>query len=100
MSVHVASIGAGVAVRRANSALSRSVLACLARRTGRPCVDVASDPHEPESWDAGLELVEEQILTRAPEAARFPQPLRALTRLTARSTALSRQGARVLRYRF
>lgn len=58
------------------------------------------DPCEPESWDAGLELVEEQILTRAPEVARFPQPLRALTRLTARSTALSRQGARVLRYRF
>ncbi|WP_433411316.1 class I SAM-dependent methyltransferase [Microtetraspora malaysiensis] len=58
------------------------------------------DPHEPESWGAGLELVEEQILTRAPEVARFPQPLRALTRLTARSTALSRQGARILRYRF
>ncbi|GAA1617229.1 class I SAM-dependent methyltransferase [Nonomuraea maheshkhaliensis] len=58
------------------------------------------DPREPESWGAGLELVEEQILTRAPEVARFPQPLRTLTRLTARSTALSRQGARVLRYRF
>ncbi|MEV0202645.1 class I SAM-dependent methyltransferase [Nonomuraea sp. NPDC050691] len=58
------------------------------------------DPREPESWDAGLELIEEQILTRAPEIARFPQPLRALTRLTARSTALSRQGARILRYRF
>ncbi|GAA3566508.1 class I SAM-dependent methyltransferase [Nonomuraea rosea] len=58
------------------------------------------DPHEPESWGAGLELVEEDMLTRAPEVARFPQPLRALTRLTARSTALSRQGARILRYRF
>ncbi|MFI7462016.1 class I SAM-dependent methyltransferase [Nonomuraea sp. NPDC049646] len=58
------------------------------------------DPHEPESWGAGLELIEEQILTRAPETALFPQPLRALTRLTARSTALSRQGARILRYRF
>ncbi|WP_432868353.1 hypothetical protein [Microbispora rosea] len=58
------------------------------------------DPHEPESWGAGLELIEEQILTRAPDVARFPQPLRALTRLTARSTTLSRQGARVLRYRF
>ncbi|MEV3986146.1 class I SAM-dependent methyltransferase [Nonomuraea sp. NPDC049758] len=58
------------------------------------------DAHEPESWEAGLELIEEQILTRAPEVARFPQPLRALTRLTARSTTLSRQGARILRYRF
>ncbi|MEV4293228.1 class I SAM-dependent methyltransferase [Microbispora rosea] len=58
------------------------------------------DAHEPESWSAGLELVEERILTRAPDVARFPQPLRALTRLTARSTTLSRQGARVLRYRF
>nr|WP_055501842.1 class I SAM-dependent methyltransferase [Nonomuraea pusilla] len=58
------------------------------------------DPREPESWGAGLELIEEQLLTRAPEVAGFPQPLRALTRLTARSTALSRQGARVLRYRF
>lgn len=58
------------------------------------------DPRAPESWGAGLELVEEQILTRAPEVARFPQPLRALTRLTARSTALSRQGVRTLRYRF
>ncbi|MFI6921167.1 class I SAM-dependent methyltransferase [Nonomuraea spiralis] len=58
------------------------------------------DAREPESWSAGLELVEEQLLTRAPEVARFPQPLRALTRLTALSTAVSRQGARVLRYRF
>ncbi|MEV1243353.1 class I SAM-dependent methyltransferase [Nonomuraea sp. NPDC049750] len=58
------------------------------------------DAREPESWGADLELVEERILTRAPEVARFPQPLRALTRLTARSTALSRQGARILRYRF
>jgi len=58
------------------------------------------DPHEPESWHAGLELAEEQFITRAPETALFPQPLRALTRLIARSTALSRQGARILRYRF
>ncbi|MEV4055870.1 class I SAM-dependent methyltransferase [Amycolatopsis sp. NPDC049688] len=58
------------------------------------------DPHEPERWDAGLTLTEEQLLTRAPEVAAFPQPVRALTRLVARSTALSRQGARILRYRF
>jgi O-methyltransferase involved in polyketide biosynthesis len=58
------------------------------------------DPHEPERWDAGLTLVEEQLLTRAPEVAAFPQPVRALTRLMAHSTALSRQGTRVLHYRF
>ncbi|MEV0353033.1 class I SAM-dependent methyltransferase [Nonomuraea sp. NPDC050680] len=58
------------------------------------------DPHEPEDWNADLELVEEEMLTRAPEVARFPQPLRAFTRLTARNTALSRQGARILRYQF
>ncbi|MET8998979.1 class I SAM-dependent methyltransferase [Amycolatopsis sp. NPDC004169] len=58
------------------------------------------DPREPERWDAGLTLAEEQLLTRAPEVAAFPQPLRALTRLVALSTGLSRQGARILRYRF
>jgi O-methyltransferase involved in polyketide biosynthesis len=56
------------------------------------------DAHEPEGWGAGLTLVEEQLLTRAPEVARFPQPVRTLTRLMARSTALSRQGTRILRY--
>lgn len=58
------------------------------------------DPREPETWNAGLTLVEEQLLTRAPEVADFPQPLRAATRLMSHSTALSRQGTRVLRYRF
>jgi O-methyltransferase involved in polyketide biosynthesis len=58
------------------------------------------DPHEPETWNAGLTMIEEQLLTRAPEVADFPQPLRAVTRLTSHSTALSRQGTRVLRYRF
>lgn len=58
------------------------------------------DPREPEHWDAGLTLVEEQLLTRAPEVAAFPPPVRALTRLVARSTAMSRQGARILHYRF
>ncbi|MGW3277227.1 class I SAM-dependent methyltransferase [Nocardia rhamnosiphila] len=58
------------------------------------------DPHEPEHWDAGLTLVAEQLLTRAPEVAAFPQPVRALTRLMARSTAMSRQGTRILHYRF
>ncbi|GAA4605520.1 O-methyltransferase involved in polyketide biosynthesis [Actinoplanes octamycinicus] len=58
------------------------------------------DPREPETWDAGLRLVEEQLLARAPEVADFPQPLRAATRLMSHSTTLSRQGTRVLRYRF
>ena len=58
------------------------------------------DPHEPERWNAGLTLVAEQLLTRAPEVAAFPQPVRALTRLLARSTTLSRQGTRILHYRF
>jgi len=58
------------------------------------------DPHEPETWAAGLTLAEELLLTRAPEVDRFPQPLRALTRATGLSTGLSRQGSRILRYRF
>ncbi|GAA1970798.1 class I SAM-dependent methyltransferase [Amycolatopsis minnesotensis] len=58
------------------------------------------DPHEPERWGAGLVLAEEQFLTRAPEAALFDEPTRTVTRLFAHSTALSRQGARILRYRF
>ena len=58
------------------------------------------DPHEPEHWNAGLTFVAEQLLTRAPEVAAFPQPVRALTRLMARSTAMSRQGTRILHYRF
>ncbi|MFF4197915.1 class I SAM-dependent methyltransferase [Nonomuraea sp. NPDC001831] len=72
----------------------------IMRTLGMEAARGFDDPHEPESWDAGLKLIEEQILNRAPEVALFPQPLRALTRLTARSTALSRQGARILRYRF
>ncbi|MFI0976294.1 class I SAM-dependent methyltransferase [Streptomyces sp. NPDC021093] len=58
------------------------------------------DAREPEGWGAGLTLVEEQLLTRAPEVARFPQPVRALTRLLAGSATLSRQGTRILRYGF
>ncbi|GHG11735.1 MULTISPECIES: class I SAM-dependent methyltransferase [Amycolatopsis] len=58
------------------------------------------DPHDPATWDAGLTLAEEQLLARAPEVDAFPQPLRAATRLMSHSTALSRQGTRILRYRF
>ncbi|GAA4774059.1 class I SAM-dependent methyltransferase [Actinomycetospora chlora] len=58
------------------------------------------DPHEPERWDAGLTLVEELLLARSPEIARYPPLLRAFTLLCARSTRVSREGNRVLRYRF
>ncbi|MFJ4653328.1 class I SAM-dependent methyltransferase [Nocardia sp. NPDC088792] len=58
------------------------------------------DPREPETWGAGLTLVDEDFLTRATEVDDWPQPLRGLTRAMAHSTALSRQGARILRYRF
>jgi len=58
------------------------------------------DPREPETWEAGLALAEELLLTRAAEVADFPQPLRALTRAMGLSTRLSRQGTRILRYRF
>lgn len=59
-----------------------------------------NDPHEPESWGAYLTLIEELLLVRAPEVAKFPQPLRAFTRLCAHSTRISRHGNRVVRYRF
>ncbi|MFE3258445.1 class I SAM-dependent methyltransferase [Nocardia sp. NPDC059091] len=58
------------------------------------------DPHIPETWNTGLTLIDEDFLTRAPQIADWPQPLRALTRAMSHSTALSRQGARILRYRF
>lgn len=58
------------------------------------------DPHEPERWNPRLELVEEIFLTRAPEVAQLPLGIRFVTRLAARSTAVSRRGTTVLRYRF
>ncbi|MFI9408553.1 class I SAM-dependent methyltransferase [Nocardia gamkensis] len=58
------------------------------------------DPREPETWNAHLNLIEEQLLTRAPEVALFPQPLRILTHAIALSPRLSRQANRILRYAF
>ncbi|MFI6604128.1 class I SAM-dependent methyltransferase [Nonomuraea sp. NPDC050536] len=58
------------------------------------------DPREPESWGSGLTLAGEQLLCRDPLVAEFPQPLRAATRFMALGTGMSRQGSRVLRYRF
>ena len=58
------------------------------------------DPREPERWDPNLKLVEEILLTREPEVAEFPPALRLFTCLSAHSTAWSRRGTTVLRYRF
>ena len=58
------------------------------------------DPREPETWGAHLTLIEELLLARAPEVAKYPQPLRAFARLSARSTRISRAGDRVVRYGF
>jgi O-methyltransferase involved in polyketide biosynthesis len=66
----------------------------------RAAGDGIDDPHEAEDWDAGLTLIEERLLVREPEVAKFPEPLRAFTRLCAHSTRISRHGNRILRYRF
>lgn len=58
------------------------------------------DPHDPERWNPSLALVEEFFLSRAPEVAEMPLGLRLITRLAARSTAVSRRGTTVVRYRF
>jgi len=58
------------------------------------------DPREPESWGVRLTLIEELLLARAPEVGKYPQPLRAIARLTARSTRISRAGDRIVRYGF
>ncbi|MEX5719121.1 class I SAM-dependent methyltransferase [Geodermatophilus maliterrae] len=58
------------------------------------------DPREPERWNPGLELVQEMLISRQPEIARFPPVLRAYYRLSARSTSWSRKGTLVLHYRF
>jgi O-methyltransferase involved in polyketide biosynthesis len=58
------------------------------------------DPRDPERWEPRLRLAEEILLTREPEVAAYPPAIRLITRLAARSTALSRRGTTVLRYRF
>lgn len=58
------------------------------------------DPRDPERWEPRLHLEQEILLTREPEVAQYPRALRMLTRLAAHSTALSRRGTTVLRYRF
>jgi O-methyltransferase involved in polyketide biosynthesis len=58
------------------------------------------DPHDPERWEPRLWLAQEILLTREPEVAEYPPALRLITRLAAHSTAISRRGTTVLRYRF
>jgi len=86
------------------NAYSRLALRNGRRARGALAMPVAGegidDPREPESWDAGLTLVEELSMSRAPQVARFPPLLRAMARITARSTRLARTGDRVVRYRF
>jgi O-methyltransferase involved in polyketide biosynthesis len=62
--------------------------------------DVDTDPHEPQRWEPRLRLAQELLLTRQPEVAAYPPALRLWTRLAALSTAVSRRGTTVLRYRF
>jgi O-methyltransferase involved in polyketide biosynthesis len=58
------------------------------------------DPHDPERWEPRLRLVQEILLTREPEVAAYPPAVRLITRLAAHSTAPSRRGTTVLRFRF
>lgn len=62
--------------------------------------DGIGDPREAERWGAGLTLIDEYLLARAPEIARYPQPLRGFTRLCAHSVAICRIGNRLVHYRF
>jgi O-methyltransferase involved in polyketide biosynthesis len=56
------------------------------------------DPHEPESWNPKLKLVEEILLSR--DLAQVRSKLRLYYRLQAHSTAWSRMGTIVLHFSF
>ena len=56
------------------------------------------DPHEPESWNPKLELIEEILLSR--DLAKVPSNLRLYYRLQAHSRSWSRKGTLVLHFRF
>jgi O-methyltransferase involved in polyketide biosynthesis len=58
------------------------------------------DPHEAETWDAGLSLIEEQFMANAPEVDRWPPIWKAVARLNVRSVRFARAADRVLHYRF
>ena len=60
-----------------------------------------NDPRQPERWVGGLKLVEEILLTRAPEVAELPVTMRVMARVAAPSARVSRLiGTVVVRYRF
>jgi len=59
-----------------------------------------NDPHEPERWGARLTLIEELLLYRAPNVAKFPQPYCAMARLCALSTRVCRHTNWVVHYSF
>jgi len=61
----------------------------------------SNDPHAPERWAPALKLVEEILLTRAPELAAMPLSGRLAARAIAWNAWLSRMsGTSVLRFRF
>lgn len=58
------------------------------------------DPHEAETWDAGLSLIEELFMANAPEVDLWPPVWKAVARLNARSIRFARAADRVIHYRF
>lgn len=58
-----------------------------------------ADPRHPQTWNAGLTLLEEASVMQQPEARSFPRGLRLASRLSHRFPAIARK-ARVLQYRF
>jgi O-methyltransferase involved in polyketide biosynthesis len=58
------------------------------------------DPHEAETWDAGLSLIEEHFMANAPEVDLWPPIWKTVARLNARSVRFARAADRVLHYRF
>lgn len=75
-----------------------------ARGSGAMSVPVAGegfvDAHTPETWDAGLTLAEELLQAHSPETARWPQPWRTISRISARIGPVARATDRVVRYSF
>lgn len=59
-----------------------------------------NDPREPERWATGLTFLREHFEARQPEISLLPAPIRAFTRLAARSTAMCRWSITIFHYRF
>lgn len=62
--------------------------------------DGIDDPHEAETWDARLSLIEEQFMANAPEIDLWPPVWKTVARLNARSIRFARAADRVIHYRF